>query len=264
MRQLVATYSGPIINVRRSSDNVTADFYTDAKQTYLTTGINGTGTTYASWIGANTGYITKWYDQSGKGNHATNSTTGTTQPNITKVASPGGTNYYVVQWQNANSTVLNSTNPFSPNTIFSQFYENISSSDFGTLIGTPYGGFISNIYRQVALRLYTNSYLGSNYADWFFSNSGTKIAYQNGSNVSSNPTCILYCNTTYDASKWNRLSLSASTTDPNVSSWGGMTVIGADPSSNVRSINGYMTDLLCHNTPMTATDMQQYYANVLF
>ena len=30
---------------------------------YLTTGANNTGTSYSSWIGANTAYVTIWYDQ---------------------------------------------------------------------------------------------------------------------------------------------------------------------------------------------------------
>ena len=81
LRLLIPTYTGPIIRIRRSNDDVVSDFYADSTQSWLTTGANNTGTTYATWIGANTGYVVTWYDQSGKGNHATQSDT-TLQPQI--------------------------------------------------------------------------------------------------------------------------------------------------------------------------------------
>jgi hypothetical protein len=67
------SYTGPTITVRRSSDSATSDFYADAYG-QLGTAVNGTGTTIESWLGTSTGYLTKWYDQSGKGNHATQTT----------------------------------------------------------------------------------------------------------------------------------------------------------------------------------------------
>lgn len=75
-----STYTGPTINVRRSSDNATSDFYANAYGQFGTA-VNGTGTTIESWLGSSTGYVTTWYDQSGKGNHATQTTT-SQQPTI--------------------------------------------------------------------------------------------------------------------------------------------------------------------------------------
>ena len=82
------SYTGPTVNIRRSSDNLTSDFYADPYG-QLGTGLNGTGTTVEAWLNTTTltgyintssiGYITKWYDQSGKGNHATQ-TTNANQP----------------------------------------------------------------------------------------------------------------------------------------------------------------------------------------
>jgi hypothetical protein len=40
-----------------------------------------TGGSYSAWIGSATGYVTQWWDQSGKGNHAAQSTT-SLQPTI--------------------------------------------------------------------------------------------------------------------------------------------------------------------------------------
>lgn len=70
-----SSYTGPTVTIRRTSDNATSDFYADAYGQLGTT-VNGTGTTVESWLNGSQAYITKWYDQSGKGNHATQSTNG--------------------------------------------------------------------------------------------------------------------------------------------------------------------------------------------
>jgi len=67
-------YTGPTLNIRRSSDNATSDFYSNPYG-QIGTGLNGSGTSLTSWLGTSTGYITIWYDQSGKNNHAIQSNT---------------------------------------------------------------------------------------------------------------------------------------------------------------------------------------------
>jgi hypothetical protein len=52
-------YTGPVVNVRRSSDNAVLDFYSDANGTLR----DATGQLYSSWIGAATGSVLIWYDQ---------------------------------------------------------------------------------------------------------------------------------------------------------------------------------------------------------
>jgi hypothetical protein len=74
------SYTGPAVNVRRSSDNATSDFYVDTNGN-IGTAIYGAGTSLTSWLASATGYITKWYDQSGKGNHMSQATT-SSQPQI--------------------------------------------------------------------------------------------------------------------------------------------------------------------------------------
>jgi len=74
-------YPGAILNIRRSSDNATQDFYMDLTGTIVTTNAFQGGTIYSSWIGSSTAYVTTWYDQSGLGNHATQTTT-TLQPTL--------------------------------------------------------------------------------------------------------------------------------------------------------------------------------------
>ena len=76
----VYTYYGPIVNVRRASDNATYDFYADVSGN-IGQNFNGTGTTLSSWLTSTTGYVTKWYDQSVQANHMVQ-TTPAYQPQI--------------------------------------------------------------------------------------------------------------------------------------------------------------------------------------
>jgi hypothetical protein len=73
-RRLRTAYTGSLIRVRRSSDNAEQDIgYTVGNlldESALTT-----------FVGANNGFVTTWYDQSGNGRNATN-TTAIRQPKI--------------------------------------------------------------------------------------------------------------------------------------------------------------------------------------
>ena len=62
-------YAGPIIEVRRGSDSVTMDFYADSSGQFGTA-VNGKGSRLSSWLNGSVGYVSKWYDQSGLGNNA--------------------------------------------------------------------------------------------------------------------------------------------------------------------------------------------------
>jgi hypothetical protein len=85
LRKLRSGYAGKAINVRRSSDNTSTDigFVGNVLDT----------ATVLSFVGSGNGYITAWYDQSGNGNNATQSTA-VNQPQIvssgTVIAMPGG------------------------------------------------------------------------------------------------------------------------------------------------------------------------------
>lgn len=71
LRQLSSSYAGPVVTVRRSSDDAEADF---------TAGEVNDGT-LAAWVGSgNDGFVKTWHDQAGS-NDATNGTA-TEQPKI--------------------------------------------------------------------------------------------------------------------------------------------------------------------------------------
>jgi hypothetical protein len=66
------------VQVRRSSDSATQDFYADRLGNLLTAPV--TGQTLASWLGSATGNVTTWYDQSGSNNFVQTATS--KQPRI--------------------------------------------------------------------------------------------------------------------------------------------------------------------------------------
>ena len=68
LRLLVANYTGPLVDITRSSDSTVATFFVDA-----TTGmVNTTG--ILAFVGTGNGGISRWYDQSGNTNDLTQAT----------------------------------------------------------------------------------------------------------------------------------------------------------------------------------------------
>lgn len=90
-----------VVRVRRSSDNAGSDFTADE----ITDG------TLVTWTGANDGFVTTWYDQSGGGNDVTQSTAGN-QPRLVAsgvVQTLTGASGNALTWGIAGSQLLNST-----------------------------------------------------------------------------------------------------------------------------------------------------------
>ena len=70
-----ANYTGPIMNLRRSTDNATQDFYVDAFCNTVSTLAGGLGTSLTNWVGTGSAYVTTWYDQSTMGVNAVQTNT---------------------------------------------------------------------------------------------------------------------------------------------------------------------------------------------
>ena len=76
---LYSGYTGPVMNIRNGTTNATADFYADISGN-LGTAYLATGTSLTTWLaGAANAFVATWYDQTGNGNNATQTTT-TLQP----------------------------------------------------------------------------------------------------------------------------------------------------------------------------------------
>ena len=245
-RRINPFHTGPILTIRRSSDNVTSDFYTDFMQSYLTTAVNGGGSSLSAWLNGATGYVYIWYDQTGNGNHAVNANNNTTQPNMVLI-----NGRWVIQFQNANNTFLGITTGIQPHTIFCHYWNN--NNNFGTIICTNYDYQQRFIYG-------TSISIGGNSGDWYYSsqlNGGTCHSYNNG--VAATDVLL---------SAWNYLTLSVTTPQWATSQTGGasssFTYVGRDGHGSSRSLNGYMTEMICHNTPMGTTDIANFYNNRFF
>jgi hypothetical protein len=131
-----------------------------------------------------------------------------------------------------------------PYTIFTQFYN--TNTNLGTITGATSQDF--QLRFSVSGATLING--GSNYGDWYYSMSGTKIAYNNGSDATS----VLLNN-------WNILSLTGTTlSNPSTN----FQMIGKDSFDNGKGINGYITEIIYINKTVTANDMIQYYNKRLF
>jgi hypothetical protein len=69
--RLRGAYAGPIVTIRRSSDNAEEDFYLTAADTFDMTSETSGGTSLSDWIGSDSGYVTTRYDQGLTAKHRT-------------------------------------------------------------------------------------------------------------------------------------------------------------------------------------------------
>jgi hypothetical protein len=122
LRRLLTSHSGPIVNVRRSSDSTNQDI-----------GANPDGTldtfSLASFVGAGDGGVRVWYDQSGGGHDLGSSNTATREP--TMVASGA---YLGLASFDGSSDCLESGNSGTPSA-FTVFFKGRFRSTSGLLIG---------------------------------------------------------------------------------------------------------------------------------
>jgi hypothetical protein len=245
-RRINPFYTGAILTIRRSSDGATSDFYTDFMQSYLTTAVNGGGSSLATWLNGATGYVYRWYDQSGNANHAVNSSNNTTQPNMALV-----NGRWVIQFQNANGTLLTLTTGIKSNTIVCHFWN--SNTNLASILTTQ---------NWIEMRFSSGTnFTTGDMNDWYYmgtTNGGTCLAYNNG----ASSTSVLL-------SGWNYFTVSVqnpiwATAQSNYDATTAFNRIGHDSYSITRSMNGYMTEMICNNTTLSATDMTNFYQNRFF
>jgi len=74
LRRLLSAYAGPLVRVRRSSDDTTLDIGYNADGTLDTIAL-------LAFVGANNGFVDRWYDQTGGSTHLEQGTAGA-QPSI--------------------------------------------------------------------------------------------------------------------------------------------------------------------------------------
>lgn len=120
LRKLSSTYAGFVIRVRRSSDNTEQNIGFDVNGNLDTTAL-------LTFVGANNGFVTIWYDQSGNGINMIQ-TTANQQPKIVSLGVVNTTNSKPsIRFQN--SGLYNTLTTFSaPISIFSVINDNPTST----------------------------------------------------------------------------------------------------------------------------------------
>lgn len=63
LKKIRAGYTGPLVELRRSTDNALKSFYPDANGNLSLTSEDGSGTSLGTWIGANSAFMKQLYDQ---------------------------------------------------------------------------------------------------------------------------------------------------------------------------------------------------------
>jgi hypothetical protein len=233
-----SSYTGAVVNIRRSSDNITQDFYADILGN-LGTGTNATGTSYSTWIGTSTGYVTTWYDQSGNGFNATQ-TTNAFQPILTWNTTHGA---WCVDSQNSSTQFLNLPGTSVIPTGSGSF---TIALKHGTVNNTASGSFIGNNYTAS----YTNNILyldGGSYKQQCASND-----YNYNSSYASGNTVVL---------KWDGSTKTGYVNDiVNGSNLSGNGTQGTNTSaqylfnSSAGYLNGQLFYVCVFNTALSDTD----------
>jgi hypothetical protein len=188
LRKLRTAYTGNAITVRRSSDNTSQNIGFDANGNLDTTSL-------LSFVGANDGFVSVWYDQSGNGYNATQVTT-SYQP---KIVSSGVLNTYngrpSVKFDGADDYI---ESPYAAGTS-NEMYFVTQTTDTGFMFprGQSGQGFIAEQgstntqtsgYWTTQPQLYVNSILRSpaNRNDVYNLLNGYKLSVHKGANISNN------------------------------------------------------------------------------
>jgi len=148
-----------------------ADFYADDRGNLLTAPV--TGTTLQNWLGSATGYVTTWYDQSGRGNHMSCSSAGI-QPKIDTTNA----------WLDFKTAAYfdTSANPASGPVPYSNTMNYTIICRHNT-IGNGSGGICGSA--QTNNNNYTNNFrrAGSAYQSYWYNNDQTAGTYATGNRV---------------------------------------------------------------------------------
>ena len=213
VRRLSSTYTGAAIRVRRSSDNTEQDIGFS--------GVNLDETALTTFVGAGSGFVTKWYDQSGNGNNG-NQTVAAQQPRIV--------NSGIIEIQSGKPTLqylgnyfFNLTNTLSITASWSVF-QTLGRANTGISMA----GFGSNNVSG-----YTSLFFGNDLYYWDSSN-GKKI----NAGILTNLKLI----TVYNGSSTAYINnISQTTTNTQPGSNNNFTLIGKTSGANS---NGYISEII--------------------
>ena len=150
LRNLSSSYSGNVVEVRRSSDDTTQNFTADEVT-------NGTLLAFVGTGGSDNGFVKTWYDQSGSTNHATQTDTAK-QPKIVDAGS-------LVERNSKPSLKFSSSNlskldfaKAQPNTAFCVGETVETGTDFQPFIDGSEASVSTSGRNQIGVRLSSNQW----------------------------------------------------------------------------------------------------------
>lgn len=229
-----------VVQVRNGTTSATADFYADRLGNLLTAPV--TGTPIATWLGGATGYVTTWYDQSGRGSHMSCSST-SLQPVIDPVNK--WIDFKTSAYFDTSATPTTGPVPYS-NT---QNYTVICRHN---TIGNNNGGIcgVSNAAPSYNTTNFTNNFRRdtTKYHNYWFFNDANGGTYSSGNSVTfkwDGTNRYIYSNgslvTTVPSSNWRQTSSTAQ-------------MIGK--TTNDTTMNGEMYYLFMFNSALLDADRQ--------
>jgi hypothetical protein len=179
-KRVLSSYVGPILQLRGHSDITSSnlmDFYGDIFGNFGTA-VNASGMSLTNWMNINNYnlvYVTKWYDQSGSNNHATQA--------IQSLQPKYNINYQYIDFKVTaylnlpNGTVPYNNTPYTVTCNHGSWNANIYTASNGNLVGILGSGSTTN-NNSNCFGIYNN-----NYNNYWWSNDNTNGTYTNGNTV---------------------------------------------------------------------------------
>lgn len=248
---LVSDYTGHVIRIRRGSDNTYMNFYSDTSGN-LTSNANGTGTTISTFLNATTGYVDTWYDQSGKGNNAYQTTTAS-QPTFDVVR-----NCVDLGYTTQTNLFLNMPSGTVPVGALDLSYSFVVK--YGAARNTTNGGFIGSGIRVFSTTNCFRLRSGINsYANYWHSND----IYWSDSTITATPivAAITYNGTTKNCIGYMNGVSKFTGTRTGMTNAEATQTIGVTVASEY--LRGRMFSLIIFPVELTSTDIENLNVNVL-
>ena len=244
-RTLLPAYGGPVVQIRRGSDNTTYDFksdpYGNLSNLQFTTNI-------ASFLSGTTGYISTWYDQSGGSTNFSQATT-SKQPQI---AFNSGQWVMYMPNQSSNLTTQTMTGINGLMTILLNF--SLSSTSWQSLLGNTIGSDTSTGFRFNGANVRGDSagafrtgsdFLGSTGSYWYLNNSYGTLLNPSTAAVSGNGGY-------YPPANWNQV---IGTQGSQSFGSGQFNTINPATSYGSRGAGpGYISEMMLFSGSISATD----------
>jgi hypothetical protein len=231
-RLLRTGYGGSLIRVRRSNDNAEQDIG-------VTGGTNLNTAALLSFVGANSGYVATYYDQSGNGRHLTQGTAGN-QPIIvlggTLVTNAAGLT--VPHYTGGPYHSYNGITTVSNLAFVCKLTSQSTSPANHAFFGKQNYGSLSGGYASPNYNINNNAYSSSSAAPWTTTNTVVNVV-----NLCSNATAFLFTNGVFQTTR----SVTLATNNYPV-------YVGMD-FGGVSAWNGKIWDIYLFSTNLSLTEI---------